>query len=559
MTQSENTPDIVNRPADIDCTTTEILPVETSSMGHGWGASNLSCSTEAITLAPGDIVGQYELIRLLGRGGMGEVHLARDLRLGRLVAIKLMNALYPDRNQRFLEEARATARCHHENIVVIHEIGEHQGYPFMVLEYLEGQTLRQWLREHAAAMAASGQPAPVPPCRAIELMLPVVRALAYAHERGIVHRDLKPENILLTRAGTIKVLDFGLAKLRPGPMPDEVSLSHGRAESAEIHCSALIGTLPYMSPEQMKVGVIDHRTDLWAVGIMLFEMVTGAHPVPSRAMGDLLRIAYDETPMPSVRVHMPALGPLSAVIDRCLMKNREHRPPSARALLAELEALVHGRRAAPLGEGGSPFARLAARDAMPRGEQGNLDSVFALDPRTTRRRRWLMAGTLLAVLLVALAKLRPADQEGGQQAMLSQNLEQALQREQAQKRAAEQARREAEAARREAAVQSAGIREDSHSDANLFGVWGTAPDDVSAVGFSGEGGARSGTVLHYDGQSWQQVYALPQGELYGVWVTAPDDVFAVGWSSMGMCQRAASCCITTGSPGSRSMPSRKES
>jgi serine/threonine protein kinase len=169
---------------------------------------------------PGTRIGQYELIRLLGRGGMGEVHLARDLRLGRLVAIKLLTTQRPDLGERFLAEARATARCHHENIVVIYEVGEvgsAGGHPYMVLEYLEGQTLRQWLREHAAT---SGEHAPVPPGRAVELMLPVVRALAYAHGQGIVHRDLKPENVMLTRAGVIKVLDFGIAKLLAAPMLD---------------------------------------------------------------------------------------------------------------------------------------------------------------------------------------------------------------------------------------------------------------------------------------------------------------------------------------------------
>src|SRR5262249_15997815 len=145
----------------------------------------------------------------LGQGGMGEVHLARDLRLGRLVAVKLLNAQTPDLDERVLAEARATARCRHENIVVIYEVGAQGRQPDMVLEYLEGHTLRQWMNDHATTVEP---PARVPPARAVELMLPVVRALAYAHDQGIVHRDLKPENVMLTRAGVIKVLDFGVAK-----------------------------------------------------------------------------------------------------------------------------------------------------------------------------------------------------------------------------------------------------------------------------------------------------------------------------------------------------------
>ncbi|HWN66563.1 MAG TPA: serine/threonine-protein kinase [Haliangium sp.] len=325
--------------------------------------------------APGSRIGQYEIIRLLGRGGMGEVYLARDLRLGRLVAIKRLAAHGPGLAQRFLAEARATARCHHESIVVIHEVGEddeHGGHPYMVLEYLEGQTLRQWLREHAAS---AGEHAPVPPGRAVELMVPVVRALAYAHARGIVHRDLKPENVMITRSGAIKVLDFGIAKLLCPSGPDEEppdcvpdgAIAHvpgPMSENGSVHSSTLIGTLPYMSPEQMNVGAIDHRSDVWTVGIMLFELVAGRHPMPARSVTNLMRIADEDEPMPSVAEVAPDLAPglgsLVGVIDRCLLKRPQHRTPSARVLLAELEALAPGRGAALVGDDGSPFAGLAA-------------------------------------------------------------------------------------------------------------------------------------------------------------------------------------------------------
>jgi WD40 repeat protein/serine/threonine protein kinase len=347
---------------------------------------------EVLALAPGSTIGQYELIRLLGRGGMGEVHLARDLRLGRLVALKLLTAQWLGFAERFLDEARTTARCHHENIVVIHEVGEASqigGHPYMVLEYLEGQTLRQWLREHAGAAGASGQHVPVPPGRVVELMLPVVRALAYAHEHGIVHRDLKPENIILTRSGTIKVLDFGIAKLLAAPAPDDEGAAVG---PAAIHSSSLIGTLPYMSPEQMNVGAIDHRSDLWTVGIMLFELVTGRHPVSSYSMSDLLLVADEDAPMPSVRESMPDLGPLAAIIDRCLIKNPEHRTPSARVLLSELESLAPGRRAALVDDDGSPFAGLAAF------QEADADRFFGRDRDIDRIVTELRSRPLVAVV-----------------------------------------------------------------------------------------------------------------------------------------------------------------
>ncbi|HEX7841361.1 MAG TPA: serine/threonine-protein kinase, partial [Kofleriaceae bacterium] len=223
---------------------------------------------------------------------MGEVHLARDLRLGRLVAVKLLTTQKPDLDERFLAEARATARCRHENIVVIYEVGAHGGQPYMVLEYLEGQTLRQWMNDHAAT---AGPPARVPPARAVDLMLPVVRALAYAHDQGIVHRDLKPENVMLTRAGVIKVLDFGVAKDVEAPVPDPGPAGDDAGPTASS--SALAGTRPYMSPEQLSLGALDHRADVWAVGIMLFELVAGAHPLPTAAMSPTGTIAGAGAPM----------------------------------------------------------------------------------------------------------------------------------------------------------------------------------------------------------------------------------------------------------------------
>jgi serine/threonine protein kinase len=168
-------------------------------------------------LQAGSTFKHYEIIRRLGQGGMGAVFLARDTKLGRLVAIKVLLRRGGADAGRFLAEARATARCKHENIVVIHEVDEIHGTPYMVLEYLEGRTLRDWMAQRKGGStseppARHSTPGPLPPSLAVELILPVVRALGCAHQLGIVHRDLKPENILLTDAGPVKVLDFGMGR-----------------------------------------------------------------------------------------------------------------------------------------------------------------------------------------------------------------------------------------------------------------------------------------------------------------------------------------------------------
>src|ERR1041384_3980496 len=198
----------------------------------------------------GSTVKHYELLRRLGEGGMGIVYLARDTRLGRMVAIKVLQLHAGPSAERFLIEAQATARCRHDNIVVIYEVDELHGYPYMVLEYLEGRTLREW---RAQRDRASG---PVSPSLAVELMLPVVRALACAHQLGIVHRDLKPENIFLTTAGRGGVVDFGIAKRLDASefsVLDPVARPFERGARL-TQDGVLLGTMPYMSPEQLRAG-----------------------------------------------------------------------------------------------------------------------------------------------------------------------------------------------------------------------------------------------------------------------------------------------------------------
>jgi WD40 repeat protein/serine/threonine protein kinase len=308
----------------------------------------------------------YELIRELGRGGMGVVHLARDLRLGRLVAIKMLTG-QDQLQERFLAEARATARCRHENIVVIYEVGIHENQPYMVFEYLRGQTLREWMDARPAGgfeardTSLANLPAPLAPARAVEMIVPVVRALVCAHDMGIIHRDLKPANILLTEDGVTKVLDFGVAKI--GAAREHASNEAAGAPVEPLAVTALgarMGTLPYMSPEQIAGELVDHRSDIWAVGIILYELVTGAHPLAPLSVFKLEMLDDLATPMPSARERRNDLGPLADVIDRCLLKDREHRTATARQLIEELEALLPAQRTRARDEDTNPFAGLGA-------------------------------------------------------------------------------------------------------------------------------------------------------------------------------------------------------
>ena len=279
-----------------------------------------------------------EIIRKLGEGGMGIVLLARDTKLGRLVAIKLLR----DRGRatsRLLAEALATARCRHEGIVVIHEVDETDGHPYMVLEYLEGRTLRDVL-----SSGARGASLARPKGLALDIVMSVVRALAAAHERDVVHRDLKPENIMILDAGGgVKMLDFGMARRDEGAAP--------RARG---------GTLAYMAPEQWLGEDIDARTDLWAVGVLLYELLAGAHPLAPLTMERLQSVADMDAPMPRLRDVLPELGAPADVVERCLRKRKEERFGSAAELLSALEPLCEGGRPVALAEGELPFTGLSA-------------------------------------------------------------------------------------------------------------------------------------------------------------------------------------------------------
>ncbi len=345
---------------DDDFVVDESMPTQTSA---GLRPPRERVQSPNLPLA-GSFLGKYQIIRPLGAGGMGSVMLARDTRLGRLVALKFLTDYRPALTQRLLAEAQATARCQHENIVIIYEVAEQERLPYLVLEYVKGQTLREHMRERSGPGAL--QPfglavyTPLPPRRAVEIMVPVVRALVRANSMGIIHRDLKPENIMFTEFGSVKVLDFGLARplseelQREAPAPAFESNDFLQSKSIE-----LVGTIPYMSPEQLSGVPLDHRSDLWACGIILYEMVTGQHPWTPGMRSHLEQAAMQLTmDLPSAAERVPGLGKLGGIIDRCLIRRVQDRTATAAQLLAELESLLPGH-VSTLGGDDNPFAGLA--------------------------------------------------------------------------------------------------------------------------------------------------------------------------------------------------------
>jgi Tol biopolymer transport system component len=323
-----------------------------------------------MTLAVGTKLGPYEIIAPLGAGGMGEVYRARDPRLGRDVAIKVLPASFasdPDRLRRFEQEARAAGQLNHPNILAVYDIGTHDGAPYGVSELLEGSTLRGRLKESS-----------IPSRKAVEFGGQIARGLAAAHEKGIVHRDLKPENIFITRDERVKILDFGLARLTAPAAPVAASALHEVATAdAGIPTppGVVLGTVGYMSPEQVRGEHADARADMFAFGAVLYEMLSGtrafARPTAAETMTAILR----EEPKELSAAKPDVLPALERVVNHCLEKDAGRRFQSAHDLAFALEAI-------------SGVSTMAA-------------TVSAIVPRKVRPSWRAAAVVSLAVILVA--------------------------------------------------------------------------------------------------------------------------------------------------------------
>jgi serine/threonine protein kinase len=282
-------------------------------------------------LPSGTKLGRYEILSQLGAGGMGEIYLALDTTLGRKVALKILPesvASNANRMQRFVLEAKAASALNHPNILTIHEIGTEPGAHFIATEFIDGETLR-----HHMNLAPPGL------LEAMEIAMQVASALTSAHAAGIVHRDVKPENIMLRRDGILKILDFGLAKLTEQWRPHEVDPDAATKAMVQTEPGVVLGTTVYMSPEQARGLEIDTRTDIWSLGVVLYEMITGRAPFKGPTASDTnAAILKTDPPMLSQQVpHIPA--ELDRIVRKALQKDREERYQNIKDLLLDLKSL----------------------------------------------------------------------------------------------------------------------------------------------------------------------------------------------------------------------------
>ena len=283
-------------------------------------------------LAPRPRVGPYEILGSIGAGGMGEVYRARDTRLGRDVAVKVLPSSFasdPERLRRFEQEARTVAALNHPNILAIHDVGTYEGAPFLVTELLEGETLRERL-----------EAGPLPVRKAVEIAVQAANGVAAAHEKGVIHRDLKPANIFLTSDGRVKILDFGLAKLTAREEPTAgQSQAATRTAAGATEPGMVLGTVGYMSPEQVRGLPADARSDIFALGTILYEMLCGRRAFQKDSSAETMTAILKEDP-PELAGDGSKIPPaLDRIVRHCLEKNPSQRFQSARDLAFHLESL----------------------------------------------------------------------------------------------------------------------------------------------------------------------------------------------------------------------------
>ena len=281
-----------------------------------------------MTISAGSRLGPYEILVPLGAGGMGEVYRARDERLGREVAVKVLSEEFssdPDRRKRFEQEARSASALNHPNIVTIHDIGSSDSMTYIAMELVDGRTLREVLH--------SG---PLPTKRLLDLAFQIADGLANAHSAGIVHRDLKPENVMVSRDGVVKILDFGLAKLVK-PTPPESS--HLPTTTNQTRAGTVLGTVGYMSPEQASGKPVDFRSDQFSLGAILYEIATGKRAFQRGTAAETLTAIIREEPEPPATLNPAIPTPFRWILERCLQKDPDERYASTRDLARDIRSI----------------------------------------------------------------------------------------------------------------------------------------------------------------------------------------------------------------------------
>ncbi len=344
-----------------------------------------------MTIPVGTRLGAYEVLAPLGAGGMGEVYRARDPRLAREVAIKVLPADYAqdaDRLKRNEKEARATSALNHPNILTVYDFGTHEGSPYLVMELLEGEELR-------AQMIAGA----LPVRRCIDYVQQIAAGLSAAHEKGIVHRDLKPENLFVTKERRVKILDFGLAKLKPQKLTGDMD---SKTETLELltNPGVVMGTVGYMSPEQMRGREVDQRADIFSFGIILYEMLAGRRPFTGGSVVELMHAILKDDPPALSELHAQVSPQLETLVRRCLEKEPEHRFHSTHDLGFALAALSMPGSGVP--SSSDPYRTAAMQ----------MSDTSAITKRGGWRDRigWIAAGvmTLIALALGVAYVRRPA-------------------------------------------------------------------------------------------------------------------------------------------------------
>jgi len=273
-------------------------------------------------------IGPYKIQEKLGEGGMGVVYKALDTRLDRSVALKFLSPEFsrdPQALERFRLEARAASALNHPQICTIYDVGEHQGQPFIVMEYLQGESLKERIPK-----------GPIPTQDLVDISLQISGALEAAHARGIVHRDIKPANIFLTTQGQVKILDFGLAKLAPKEAGMDVSTTLGGLKTT---AGTAVGTVAYMSPEQARAEDVDPRSDLFSFGVVLYEMATGQQAFSGPSLAVVYDSILNREPLPPARLNTSIPSQLDNTIQKAIEKDRKLRYQHCSELRADLERL----------------------------------------------------------------------------------------------------------------------------------------------------------------------------------------------------------------------------